>query len=186
MIPRVLIGLTLSTGLALALVSCGGDLGDRAALSALDSSDDELRLRAIETLVRRGTEVVPAVEELLARGSSRQRQAAVGILARISKDPATTETLAELLSDADQGVQLRAALQLASPPRRDPRARAALEARIADPDLRVRLQVTRLLAEVGDAATVARLEARLPVEGNPEVQRSLERSLARLRDRTGQ
>jgi HEAT repeat protein len=182
----MLIGLTLSAGLALALVSCGGDLSDRAALSALDSSDDELRLRAIETLVQRGEAVVPAVRERLAHGSSRQRQAAVGILARISQDPATTETLAELLSDADQEVRLRAALQLASPPRQDPRARVALEARIADPDERVRLQATRLLAAVGNAATVTQLEARLPVEGNPEVQRSLERSLARLRDRTGQ
>jgi aminopeptidase N len=119
---------------------------------------DTIRARALEGLGATSDEAAyPVVEAAITRKASFQsRRAAVTALARLSEGTANAR-----------------------------RARERLEAVLADPDFRVRMDAASALAELGDARSISAIERARSAELDGRVKRRLRNAVTQLREKGG-
>jgi len=153
--------------------------GSRLSRAALDDSDVEVRLTALDACLAFG---VPALGDhlvpWLTDGERRLRLAAAEALAE-SPTPRAVAPLGRALGDADPGVRSAAAAALGKSGA--PEATLALLGHLDDAAPEVRRDVARALGELGDVRAVTPLIGKIQ-DARPIVREGVAQALAQLGD----
>lgn len=162
-----------------ALVRFQGAGVSDAVASRLDSKDARVRRVVVQILIgRRDMRALPAIVDVLAKGSAYQRWESVGDLANL-RPPDVRERLHVLLEDADLGVRSEAASRLGDVG--DGRDVPALIALLADKHAHMRWGAIRALGLLRDNRAIAPLEAALKVETDNGNRQAIEASIDQIK-----
>lgn len=150
-----------------------------AVAAKLNDPNPAAHKGAVLTLIgRRDQRALPAVVEILAKGTDYERWEAVGYLANL-RPPDARERLHLLLNDKDRVVASEAASRLGDVG--DQRDVPALMEALKDPYHRVRWGAIRGLGLLRDARAIAPLEATLKTETEEGNRQAIRESIRKIR-----